>query len=91
MENLLTSKGKNGNIVHQVQADYWYWDKAEIKAGSGYLRIMTFRPDRDIIEVQTYSPVLDEFLTRPKSKFSLDYLMHDKELKLDSAPIEQSK
>jgi|GEM_PF-784679 len=91
MENLLTSKGKNGNIVHQVQADYWYFDKAEIKAGSGYLRIMTFRPDRDIIEVQTYSPVVDEFLTRPQSKFSLDYLMHDKEPKLDSAPREQSK
>jgi hypothetical protein len=77
MENLLTSKGKNGNIVHQVQADYWYWDNAEIKAGSGYLRIMTFRPDKDIIDVQTYSPVMDKFLTRPKSKFSLDYLMHE--------------
>ena len=75
MENLLTSNGMNGNIVHQVQADYWYWDIAEIKAGSGFLRIMTFRPDKDIIDVQTYSPVLDKFLTRPQSKFSLDYLM----------------
>jgi len=75
MENLLTSKGKNGNTVHQVQADYWYWDIARIKAGSGFLRIMTFRPDEDIIEVQTYSPVLDEYLTRPKSEFSLDYTM----------------
>jgi hypothetical protein len=78
MENLLTSKGKHGNRVHQVQADYWYWDLPEIKAGSGYLRIMTFHPDKDTINVQTYSPVLDNFLTRPKSKFSLDYLMQDK-------------
>ena len=77
MENRLTSNGKNGNIVHQVQADYWYWDIPEIKAGSGFLRIMTFRPDKDIIDVQTYSPVLDQFLTRSKSKFSLDYLMDD--------------
>jgi len=75
MENLLTSKGKNGNIVHQVQADYWYWDIPEIKAGSGFLRIMTFHPDKNTIDVQTYSPVTDKFLTRPKSKFSLDYPM----------------
>ena len=75
MENRLTSKGKHGNAVHQVQADYWYWDIAKIKAGSGFLRIMTFRPGNNKIEVQTYSPVLDEFLERPKSKFSLDYTM----------------
>ncbi len=78
MENLLTSKGRNGTRVHQVQADYWYWDIPEIKAGSAYLRIMTFRPDGDVIDVQTYSPVLDKFLTRPQSQFSLDYLMHGK-------------
>ncbi len=75
LENLLNSKGKHGNTVHQVQADYWYWDIPEIKAGSGYLRIMTFRPDKNTIDVQTYSPVLDKFLTRRKSKFSLDYPM----------------
>ena len=76
MENLLTSHGRHGNPVHQVQADYWYGDTPDIKAGSGYLRIMTFRPDKDVIEVQTYSPVLDKFLTRTKSNFSLDYVMH---------------
>jgi hypothetical protein len=75
MENLLTSRGNHGNTVHQIQADYWYWDIAKIKAGSGFLRIMTFRPDKDTIEVQTYSPGLGEFLTRPKSEFSLDYSM----------------
>ena len=77
-ENLLSTKGKHGNTVHQVQADYWYWDIPEIKAGSGYLRIMTFRPDKNTIDIQTYSPVLDQFLTRPKSNFSLDYFMQDK-------------
>ena len=78
MENLLTSQGKHGNTVHQVQADYWYWDIPKIKAGSGFLRIMTFHPDKNSIEVQTYSPVLDEFLVRPKSNFSLDYAMSGK-------------
>lgn len=77
MEDLLTSKGKNGNTVHQIQADYWYWDIPEIKAGSGFLRIMTFHPDKNTIDVHTYSPVMDKFLTRPKSKFTLDYLMQD--------------
>lgn len=76
-ENLLTSKGSNGNTVHQAQADYWYWDNPEIKAGSGYLRIMTFHPDKSVIDVQTYSPVLDRFLTRPESRFSLDYIMQE--------------
>lgn len=75
MENRLTSKGRQGNAVHQVQADYWYWDIPKIKAGSGFLRIMTFHPGKNEIEVQTYSPVLDEFLERPQSKFSLDYTM----------------
>ena len=78
LENRLTSRGKHGNVVHQVQADYWYFDLPRIKAGSGFLRIMTFRPDKNTIEVQTYSPVLDEFLIRPKSKFSLDYTMSGK-------------
>lgn len=78
-ENLLTSKAENGNTVHQVQADYWYWDIPKIKAGSGFLRIMTFHPSKDMIEVQTYSPVLDEFLRRPTSQFTLDYNMQSTE------------
>ena len=75
LENRLTSRGKHGNVVHQIQADYWYFDLPRIKAGGGFLRILTFRPAKNTIEVQTYSPVLDEFLVRPKSKFSLDYSM----------------
>ena len=71
-------QGRNGNTVHQVQADYWNFDIPKIKAGSGFLRIMTFRPDKNTIEVETYSPVLDEFLVRPQSKFILDYAMSGK-------------
>ena len=62
----------------KLRADYWYWDIPKIKAGSGFLRIMTFHPDKNSIEVQSYSPVLDEFLVRPKSNFSLDYAMSGK-------------
>ena len=78
-ESRLTSKGRHGNTVHQIQSDYWYWDLPRIKAGSGFLRILTFRPDRNRIEVETYSPVLDEFLDRPSSKFSLPFVGMTKE------------
>ena len=74
-ESRLTSNGQLGNTVHQIQSDYWYWDLPRIKAGSGFLRILTFRPGQDLIEVETYSPVLDEFLVRPSSKFSLPFAM----------------
>ncbi len=74
-ENRLTSQGQHGNTVHQLQADYWYFDLPRIKAGSGFLRIMTFHPSKNEIEVQTYSPVLDEYLERSKSKFTLKYKM----------------
>ena len=77
-ESQLTSKGRHGNIVHQIQSDYWYFDLPRIKAGSGFLRILTFCPGEDRIQVETYSPVLDEFLTRPSSKFSLPYAMKKK-------------
>ena len=78
LENRLTSQGEHGNTVHQVQADYWYFDIPKIKAGSGFLRIMTFHPAKNTIQVETFSPVLGEFLVRPKSKFSLDYDMSGK-------------
>ena len=38
--------------------------------GDGWLRIFTFRPAADKIDVQTYSPTLHEYKTGPKSAFS---------------------
>jgi len=72
-EGLLTSTGEKGNKVHQVLANY----EAEDKGGAGYLRIMTFIPDEDKINVQTYSPVLKENKTTLISQFSLEYKMKD--------------
>lgn len=74
-ESHLTSEGNQGNAVHQIQSDYWYFDLPRIKAGSGFLRILTFHPDEDRIDVETYSPVLDELLIRSSSRFSLPYSM----------------
>jgi hypothetical protein len=70
-EGVLTSNGEKGNKVHQVMADYQFVDKG----GAGYLRIMTFIPAEDKIQVQTYSPVLKKYLETSKSQFSLEYGM----------------
>lgn len=68
-EATLTSTGKSGNTVHQILADYQSWPNK----GDGYLRILTFIPDEDRIDVQTYSPWTDRYL--PTNNASLHYDM----------------
>jgi len=41
--------------------------------GNGYLRILRFIPGADTVEVRTYSPWLDNFLTGPESQFTMDF------------------
>jgi hypothetical protein len=73
-EGLLTSIGEKGNKVHQILANYQFEDNG----GEGYLRIMTFIPESDKIEVQTYSPDLQKYMTTSMSQFSLQYGMKRK-------------
>jgi len=70
-EGLLTSVGQKGNKVHQVLSCYEFGNEG----GEGYLRAMTFMPEQDKIEVQTYSPFLKQNMTTAKSRFSLEYPM----------------
>jgi hypothetical protein len=70
-ETVLTSTGQSGNRVQQVLADYQ--NDYIGRGGSGYLRIMTFYPDKKEIRHLTYSPSLDHYLTRPQSQFTLTY------------------
>jgi hypothetical protein len=42
------------------------------KGGDGYLRLMTFDPDRHTVAVKTYSPHLDAFKTSPANQFELE-------------------
>ena len=61
--------GDNGNRVHQLLSDYqWFTD-----GGSGYMRIMKFRPSKGTIEVSTYSPYLKAFMTDATNQFVLNY------------------
>ena len=57
----------DGRLIYQMLADY----QAMENGGDGYLRILTFLPEEDSIQVQTYSPTLDAYMTDPENEFSL--------------------
>ena len=63
----LTSKGKEGNTVHQMMANYQY----EAKGGNGYLRILRFDPAKKTLTVSTYSPNLNKFWKDDANAFKL--------------------
>ncbi len=44
--------------------------------GNGWLRILTFHPTQDTIQVTTYSPFLQKFQEDKDSQFRLDYPMN---------------
>jgi len=67
----LTSRGRHGNEVHQVLSDY----QGRHNGGEGYLRLMTFVPGQDRIDVTTFSPVRGDYMTTEQDAFSLDYPM----------------
>lgn len=65
----------NGNVVNTLLSDYQDY----INGGDGWLRIMTFSPVNDTIQVQTYSPTRNggsgDFQTDADSQFTLSYEM----------------
>jgi hypothetical protein len=54
--------------VHVVLQDY----QKEPHGGDGWLRIFTFCPDENKVDVKTYSPTLKKYKTEPASQFSFD-------------------
>lgn len=62
-----TSLNVRGLPVHEVLADY----QDDPNGGNGYLRIMEFDTIADRVNVSSYSPTLDNFLTADESQFSL--------------------
>ncbi len=57
-----------GRTVHSLLADY----QGRTNGGNGWLRIMNFRPALNRIDVQTYSPTLNQFETDADSQFSIN-------------------
>ncbi len=66
-ENLVESENSCGGYVFQVLQDY----QAQEKGGDGKLRIYTFNPKENVINVSTYSPYTNTFYNDEISKFDL--------------------
>ena len=66
-----SSARPNGSIVHQMLSDYqWLNDRY---FGFGYLRVLQFDYSKKTIQVQTYSPYMDDYLTDDANQFALDW------------------
>ena len=65
----LTSARPDGSLVHQMLADYQWWNGPN--NGFGFLRALEFDYDKKEIRVQTYSPTLDQFLTDDANQFTV--------------------
>jgi hypothetical protein len=61
--------GVNGNFVHQIFANWQDWKNG----GNGYLRILQFSPSTNTIQVKTYSPYLNSYLTDAANQFTLKW------------------
>jgi hypothetical protein len=66
-----TSVRPDGSLVHEVAADYQWWEGDW--NGYGYLRVMEFNYAGDEIRVQTYSPTRHEFLEGDAHQFLLRF------------------
>ncbi len=61
----------NGQTVYTWMADYQAWTNG----GNGYLRLLEFQPDNNLIQVKTYSPYLDQYQTGSIDQFAVSYDM----------------
>ena len=64
---LLTSTGDNGNEIYQVLCNY----QMRSQGGEGYLRLIEFLPDGNTVQMKSYSPSLNRYLTDPENQFVL--------------------
>lgn len=62
-----TSLNARGKPVHEVLADY----QDDPNGGDGWLRVMRFDLGAQRIDVESYSPFLDQFRSADESRFSL--------------------
>jgi hypothetical protein len=58
--------GVHGNLVNQILSNY----QNMANGGDGYLRIMKFHPSTDTIDVLTYSPYLNSYLSDAGNQFT---------------------
>jgi hypothetical protein len=63
-----SSTAINGNVIHEVLADY----QDDPNGGDGYLRLLNFDMAANRIDVQTYSTSRNDFRTGGESQFALN-------------------
>jgi calcineurin-like phosphoesterase family protein len=68
-ESTITKTGEYGNVVNILMSDY----QCDEKGGNGYLRIMEFIPEQNIIHVETFSPLTNK-LRANSSSFDIPYI-----------------
>jgi len=61
----------DGQTIHIMLADYQGYPNG----GNGYLRILRFAPEEDMIYATTYSPHIDETITTYPDEMEMDYGM----------------
>jgi 3',5'-cyclic AMP phosphodiesterase CpdA len=66
----LTSTRPDGSRVHQMLSDYQWLNYENF--GYGYLRVLQFDFAKKTIQVHTYSPYMDDYLTDDANQFTLD-------------------
>jgi len=65
-----------GRVIHTLMSNYHFGEPCPYLCGNGYMRVMTFSPATDQIDVKTYSPYLDQYKTTEHNQFVLDYDMN---------------
>ena len=63
-----TSTNDAGKPVHEILCDY----QGEANGGDGWLQTLRFVPSEGKIEVEAYSPLLEEHRTGPNETYTLD-------------------
>ncbi len=68
----LASPDKNGRTVHQILANYQGGVKPDRgHGGGGFMRLMRFAADGKTVEIKTYSPWYDRWITTPEHDFTV--------------------
>jgi hypothetical protein len=63
----LDSKNDKGTITHQIMADF----QDRPLGGEAYMVLIEFLPDGSTVQVKTYSPLYDNYMTEPLQQYTL--------------------
>jgi len=77
----------DGNMpVYEILVDYQESHNDDFHGGDGYMRLMKFRPEQNLIEHTTYSPEEDASMTALDNEFDL-FLDFERRLSAFDAPV----